>query len=420
MEPPERLSEKRAAAAPYAAPTAARRPPDAAAPAPARAPGRALRVAVVTTVHRWGDPRIFERETAAWLEWGCDVHVFVPATSPPERSGWSEDRRLTVHTLPPPAGRSARIGLALGVGGRVEQNGPFDLVHFHDPELIPAMAGLAARWPRTYFLYDIHEELPLEVMSKPWIPTPLRGPISFLSRALWGVAGLAFEGFAPATEAIARHWPASRTRLVHNYPKAVFELPAGQAPSPDPDRVVFVGALTEVRGIRTMLAAVREVRRRRQALALELYGPVSDASLAPEVAQAVSEGWCAHSAWEEPGRLARLCRGAGVGLLPYLPVPDHLEALPTKFFEYMAMGIPVLASDFPLWRGILAASGAGRVAAPVPEAYAAALGALLADPAALSAHALRGLEAYRSSYRWETERENLRWHLDRAREQARA
>jgi glycosyltransferase involved in cell wall biosynthesis len=229
-----------------------------------------------------------------------------------------------------------------------------------------------------------------------------------------------FEGFAPATEAIARYWPAARTRIVHNYPKALFEHPAGELPSPDPRRLVYVGGLTEVRGIRPMLRAVRDVRTRHPRLTLELFGRIMDASLADDVAGAVAEGWCLHSAWLEPEVLASRCHGAGVGLLAYLPIPDHLESLPTKLFEYMAMGIPVLASDFPLWRELVHDSGAGRVAEPASPAYANALEAMVNDPAGLVVHARRGLEAYRTRFRWEAEREHLRWHLERAREHAQA
>lgn len=377
---------------------------------------RAPRVAVVTTVHRWGDPRVFERETAAWLDWGCEVHVFVPAAAPPPRHGWSDTPRLHVHALPLPHGRAARMRLALGIGGVVARQGRFDLVHFHDPELVPAMAALARRWPRTYFLYDIHEELPLEVRSKPWIAAPLRPLVAAGAHLLWALARASFSGFAPATEAIARHWPPARTRIVHNYPKSLYALPHGEPARPDPARVVYIGGLTEVRGIRAMLEAVRSVRRGRAALRLELYGALNDTSLAPVVEAALAEGWCTHTPWLAPEVLAARARGAGVGLLPYLPVPDHLEALPTKLFEYMAMGVPVLASDFPLWRGIVQESGAGRVAAPESSALAVALAAMLDDPAALAAHAAQGRTAQRERYRWEAEREQLRWHLERTRE----
>ena len=377
---------------------------------------RAPRVAVVTTVHRWGDPRVFERETAAWIEQGCEVHVFVPAAGSLERRGWSTSPRLHLHTWPLPHGRAARMRLAFGVHRTVAAHGPFDLVHFHDPELVPAMAWLAARWRRAYFLYDVHEELPLEVSSKPWIPAGLRPVVRLGAHALWAWARVAFEGFAPATEAIARHWPAARTRIVHNYPRAVFEPPAGAPPAPDGDRVVYVGGLTEVRGIREMVAAVRTVRTRRPALRLELYGALAEASLEPVVSEAVREGWCVHTPWLPAEVLAERARGAGVGLLPYRPAPDHLEALPTKMFEYMAMGVPVLASDLPLWRALVHDSGAGRVAEPTAAAFAEALTAMLADPAALAVHAEHGRTAYRTRYRWEVERERLHWHLERARE----
>ena len=58
------------------------------------------RMAVVTTAHSWGDPRVFERELAACLEWGVEVHVFVPLAEPPARSGWSAAPGLCVQADP--------------------------------------------------------------------------------------------------------------------------------------------------------------------------------------------------------------------------------------------------------------------------------------------------------------------------------
>ena len=61
-----------------------------------------------------------------------------------------------------------------------------------------------------------------------------------------------FSGFAPATEAIARAWPAAQTRVLHNYPKALFGL-AGASGSPwIPAGSLYVGGLSRARG--TLLA----------------------------------------------------------------------------------------------------------------------------------------------------------------------
>jgi glycosyltransferase involved in cell wall biosynthesis len=147
---------------------------------------------------------------------------------------------------------------------------------------------------------------------------------------------------------------------------------------------------------------------------IDLVGPMTDTSLAPAVDEAVKEGWCTHTQWLTPEQLVPFCSGAGLGLIPYLPVPNYLEALPTKMFEYMAMGIPVLASDFPFWRELVRETGSGRVASPDPSALAKAIGEMLAAPEALARFGAQGKEAYRRRYRWETEQANLRWHLERA------
>ena len=163
-----------------------------------------------------------------------------------------------------------------------------------------------------------------------------------------------------------------------------------------------------------MLSGVAIVRATRPDVRLRIAGRITDPALAPLVAKAVEEGWCEHHPWLPPLELRDYSMGAGVGLVPYLPMPDHLSALPTKLFEYMAMGIPVLASDFPLWRHLVEASGAGRVVEPVPGPLASTLLAMLADPEALKACARAGRRAYQEGLCWDVEKNNLLWHYQRA------
>jgi glycosyltransferase involved in cell wall biosynthesis len=369
-------------------------------------------MAVVTTAHAWGDPRVFERELAACLEWGVETHVFVPLARPPARSGWSADPRLVVHPLAMPGGRAARVRLALGVWREVLRHGPFRLVQFHDPELVPAMALLGILRPGTYTLYDIHEDLPLQLASKSYLPPGLRAPASRVAGCMLRAARELFSGFAPATEAIAQAWPGAETRVLHNYPKALFGL---SETLPDPRRILYVGGLSQARGILLALEALREARRLVPDLRLELIGWIMEAEVGSAIQAAAAEGWCVHIPWLAPEALLARAAGAGVGLVTLLPRPNYLESLPTKLFEYMAMGIPVLASDFPLWRSLVVESGAGRVADPVPGAVARALVEMCSDPAGLRLLGAAGRAAYRERYRWEVESRNLLWHLRRAR-----
>ncbi|MBK8042480.1 MAG: glycosyltransferase [Haliscomenobacter sp.] len=57
--------------------------------------------------------------------------------------------------------------------------------------------------------------------------------------------------------------------------------------------------------------------------------------------------------------IALVLNRSKIGLVILHPKKNYLEALPTKLFEYMLCGIPVIASNFKLWETLVEESGAG-------------------------------------------------------------
>jgi glycosyltransferase involved in cell wall biosynthesis len=96
------------------------------------------------------------------------------------------------------------------------------------------------------------------------------------------------------------------------------------------------------------------------------------------------------------------------GLVTLHPVINYLDALPVKMFEYMAAGIPVIASDFPLWREIVLGNQCGLCVDPMdPTAIAKAIDFLVIHPAEARQMGENGRRAVLERYNWSVEQAKL-------------
>jgi len=102
--------------------------------------------------------------------------------------------------------------------------------------------------------------------------------------------------------------------------------------------------------------------------------------------------------------VANLLARVLLGLLVLQPEPNVRNAMPIKVFEYMAAGIPVIASDFPLWRQIIGEAGCGLLVDPQdPQAIARAMEYLLSHDSEAEAMGRRGRQAACELYNWKSE-----------------
>jgi glycosyltransferase involved in cell wall biosynthesis len=100
--------------------------------------------------------------------------------------------------------------------------------------------------------------------------------------------------------------------------------------------------------------------------------------------------------------------GADAGIVCFLPEPNNVNAGPTKLFEYMACGLPVVASNFPMWREVIEDNDCGLCVDPNdPMAIARALEYLADHPERREEMGRNGRQAVERQYNWQVEADRL-------------
>ena len=279
------------------------------------------------------------------------------------------------------------------------------IAHFHDPELLPWSIFL--RLFGIIVIYDVHEDYPKAVAQNfrlPWFARILVPP---LVRIVEWIGARLLDGIVTVTPTIAARFPAKKTIMVRNFPMiSEFQLPNVSPIRDRPLEVAYIGTITLNRNILGMIDAIGLARH--DGAILRLAGDFPVAS--DEAKTRAHPGWenVKFDGWVSRQEIASILASVRCGLLVLLPHPRFEQAYPIKLFEYMAAGVPVISSDFPLWREIVEGARCGVVVNPVDtQAIACAIRWMLDNPVEAQAMGERGRRAVMRKYSWEIEAETL-------------
>lgn len=354
----------------------------------------------LTTVHPRNDVRIFEKQIKSLSKiYGGNIALIVCDGKGEELF----ENGVIVYDLGKP--KLGRLGRFIGGGLKaflfIVKKRPI-LVHFHDPELI--FVALALKIFGIKVIYDVHEDVPKQMSSKDWIPKFLMKPLSALFTVVEWVASKAFDGIIVVTRAIGVRFPDHKTVLVQNFPLKEELIIANSMPYLErPNKFGYVGVIADIRCAKEMVQAIGlindEIR-----CELEIAGSFSPIDLRDELGELPGWKYVNYRGLLNRKEVANLLGTVRGGLVIYKPLPNHVEAQPNKMFEYMAAGIPVIASDFPLWRGIIENTDCGVVVSPLSvESIASAMKWIINHPKESYRMGDFGKAAVDAKFNWEEE-----------------
>lgn len=279
-----------------------------------------------------------------------------------------------------------------------------DLYHLHDPELIPIGLKLLRRGKRVVF--DFHEDVPKQLLGKPYLNKPILWGLSKAFSALEKWAVPQFTGIVAATPFIRdKFLPLNpRTVDINNYP-LLGELDAQVPWEAKQSEVCYVGGIGRIRGIEEVVDAMSRVR---TLVRLNLCGRFSEPAVEQACKAATGWGRVNELGFVDRQGVREVLGRSVAGIVTFHPLPNHIDAQPNKMFEYMSAGIPVIASDFPLWREIVVGNQCGLCVDPLdPEAIARAIDYLVEHPDHARQMGENGRRAVLEKYNWSVEERKL-------------
>ncbi|MDQ6682755.1 MAG: glycosyltransferase family 4 protein [Chloroflexota bacterium] len=283
------------------------------------------------------------------------------------------------------------------------------ILHANDTDTLEPI-GAAARRLRIPFVYDAHEL---------WLGQPPRGRGPLYSAAFRAYyrpiesllvprAAAVLTVSPPIARNLARRYRLDEVHLVPNYPELqplrrrdLRSLPGGAQIPADAPLLLHLGTIHAERGIAQLLSALAELPN----VHLVLLGRDRDTSWVAGLVGELGLAGRVHVLDRvPPEQVVDLAASATIGVVSV--IPDSLNSrysLPNKLFQYLAAGLPVVATRLPQMQEVVEANGLGvNVDTRRPSEIAAGVRTILSAPGGPMAIGARARRAAEERYNWGT------------------
>lgn len=363
-----------------------------------------VKVCHITSAHNWNDIRIFIKECSSLSEAGFSVSLVAANCENQVVNGVN-----IVGVQSVTKGRFGRMRkTAKAVYLRAKELNA-DIYHFHDPELLPY--GNKLRKVGKIVIYDAHEDVPRQILSKYWINKYLRKIVSKSFERYENRIAAKLSGIVTATPFIAQRFLKINKNAIdiNNFPLEN-EL-AGTAPwETKKNQICYIGGISLIRGNAELVEAMNGL----SGVQLVMAGGFSNSEFENVLRE--KKGWSNvdFKGLVDRKAVAQIMNESKAGVVTFLPLPNHVDAQPNKMFEYMSAGIPVIASHFPLWKEIIEGNDCGICVDPEnPNEIKNAVTKIFANDSEAKRMGDNGRRAVLEKYNWKAESMKLvRFYTD--------
>lgn len=346
------------------------------------------------------DVRIFHKECASLAKAGYEVYLVAKGDSREEKG---------VHVVGVGEAPANRIKRMIGFTAAVYRKAlelDADIYHIHDPELLPY--GLKLKKHGKKVIFDSHENTLEQIEEKQWIPKLLRKPVSFAYKNYASSVFGKLDALISVTPHIVRQLEATNPKvsMVTNYP-VLSDFNPQRRETDGVFRLCFTGGIDHQWSHGHIINTIGAM----EGFRYVLCGRAKDAYM---------DSLCSLPGWEmvdykgvvshAQAELIQQSSDVGVALLKPSRNSHGMEGTigNTKLFEYMMAGLPVICTDFQLWKAIIDKYDCGLyIDCEDGSGLKNALEILRADSERARRMGLNGRKAVEQEFNWSTQEKVL-------------
>ncbi len=361
------------------------------------------RICHLTSVHHVTDPRIFLKECVSLARAGYEVFLVAPH--------FREETVDGVHIIPFKRfdNRFLRMLCSPFLMLKSALKLRAEMYHLHDPEL--QIAGFLLKLLGRRVVFDSHEMVLMDLGDKYYLKNGvMKRLIPAVYRLVEALAVRCLDGYVLAEDGYREYFFAKYRRYSHkfvflrNYPALRLIDSVSPASREDGTFVaVYAGKLSWNRGIKELIQ-VAEIMK--GAIEVNLIGQWENDALERECRALPGWRYVRFLGFLPPQDVYGHMKASDIGVCNLYPVSNYMVSLPVKALEYMACGLPMVMSDFPVWRRMFT-SGAVFVDPLDVDAIAGTITRLMQDGDMLASLKARGRRLVETEMSWEIEEKKL-------------
>lgn len=352
--------------------------------------------------HKYNDIRIFEKECVSLTKYGYEV-IYITSSSNSPAFGKIKYKGVKIIVIPVSSSDNfyVRILKFLIKVKKEALRQKADVYHIHEVWFLPIISALLRKGK---VIYDSHEDAPRDHFERCRGRRITRVMIAeklFEMYENWKVSQV--TGVITATAHISKRFRKinRNTVTIANYPITDNYIELGNRGERKP-LLCYAGGISKERGIEQLIRAMSHINAH-----LLIAGEVSK-EYKDRLQQIEGADKCTFLGYLDQKNIIKLYQKCLIGCCTLLNVPNAYYSWPIKIFEYMASGMPVIASDFPEWKKIIEKHRCGLCVNPEDSMQIAeAVNKLLWNVKMAEEMGNNGRKMIEKRYNWRSEEKKL-------------